>query len=196
MVCRVLDSDKARRLVLLATAEPWRITYAEEELGNALYPYDEDIYIKVDDKYPLLYVFSSQLSPREAFQIVVREPPAYIERVVPVEAIVKGVIVCGSDEDAFREFASIIGSYVVRRVEERVVAIEVKARRYYVKCSDREALHTIGRLLAVSGFRILRKAARTLKVEDTAYGIVVAVMPTGWDRVRFWREKRLGEAVT
>jgi hypothetical protein len=179
-------------LVLLATAKPWNIDYAEEELGNALYFYDENVKIERDKKYPLLYVFSSKLDPREAFQIIIREPPAYVERLVPVDKLVSYTLNCTQSKDITRGFLYILSDYLKQKLEKRIVHVEAKARYYYLRCKSKEITEMISSELKKLNYIITRRADKMLKIEDTAYGIVVTLMPTGWDRIRLWREKRLG----
>lgn len=181
-----------RRLILIAVTEPWRVGAAEEELGNALYPYDEGVVVEADTNYPLLYVFSAKLNPIEAFKIVVREPPAYIERLIYVDAIFRVEISCSRAQDLKVIIERVLSDLSSRYNSLREVNVEVKPRSYFVKCREKEASKLVSSELARVGLRVLRKARWTVKLEDTSYGVVYSLIPTGWDRVRYWRERRLG----
>ena len=178
---------------MIASTTRWNVDNAVEEIGNALYPEDSNVRIEIDSLYPLIYVFSGKLDPWTAFKIIVREPPAYVERLVPVEAIVSERVDCRSPHNVCcTDTIRAIGLLAAAKGVGDDVNVEVKPRRYFVGCDDRTAVRLFSRALEeVLKLRIRRKAKYTVKVEDTLHGIVVALLRSGWDRLRFWRERRL-----
>jgi hypothetical protein len=70
--------------------------------------------------------------------------------------------------------------------------VEVKPRRYTLNLKEKEAFKLASKLLGEAGVRVSRRAGWVVKLEDTAYGLVVAVMKNGYDRMRYWRLRRLG----
>jgi len=173
-----------RRLVLVAVARHNAVLRGVEELGDALYVKDPDVSVEAEHGYPLIYVFSPRLGPWEAFRAVVREPPAYIERLVPVEHLAR-------DVDELVEF-------IARRAEEMGVRefwLELHGRGFGLprgRRGERDAVKEIVGALAGRGFRVVRRrGVRVFVVEDTRYGIVAAGGSWGFDRIRFWREERL-----
>ncbi|HIQ23944.1 MAG TPA: hypothetical protein EYH50_02730 [Pyrodictium delaneyi] len=186
-----------RRLVLVATTEPWHLSAAAEEIGDALFKYDEDVEIKIDDRVPLLYVLSSRLSSTEAFRLVIREPPATVERVVPVEHIVD-VHTSLDDYLCLRRFMETLMPALEGRIEGKALGLEVKPRGFFlVGGNEKKWNRALARFLSeIAGVRVLRKAPSVVKVEDTRYGVVVAVIRSKWDRIQMWRSRRLGWIVT
>ncbi|BES82073.1 hypothetical protein [Pyrodictium abyssi] len=188
---------QGRRLVLVATAEPWHLSAAAEELGNALFKYDEDVEIRIEDCAPLLYVLSSRLSPTEAFRLVIREPPATVERIVPVEHIIN-VRVSLDSHSHLRRFMETLIPALEGRIEGGALGLEVKPRGFFlVGGNEKKWNRVLARLLSeAAGVRVLRKAPSVVKLEDTRYGVVVAVIRSKWDRVQVWRSRRLGLPAT
>ena len=182
------------KLILIATTQKWNIELGAEEIGNALYPLDENILIELDSLYPLIYVFSEKLTPRKAFQAIIREPPAYLERLVPVDELVDDNIYC---EHKNLELSLNLTSVLARILQGlESVNVEAKPRKYHIvgKCSEKELNRLLTHFISNAiGIRVLRRSAKTLKIEDTRYGIVLALIGNGWDRLSYWRKKRLGE---
>ncbi len=171
-----------KRFVLVATGKPWSVQRGALELGDALYPRDPGVEVIVDEEYPVVYVFSGRLDAVHAFRLVVAEPPAYLERVVPVMALV-------SDVEAVLGAAVALGLAGAGRVW-----VEVHSRGFHLP-RGREGERRVQRLLlerlAGSGVRVGR-GDRLVVVEDTRYGLAVAVLGWGEDRLRVWRMRRLG----
>jgi len=170
-----------RRLSVVATARPRRLSRAQEELGDSVYLHDSTVEINIDERSPLLYVHSV-LQPDRLFRIVVSEPPAYVERLVPVHFLASNI---------GEVVEWILDSIDVWSVGH-AVNVEVKPRGYFLKGSRKAAAKTIISMLSDRDVYARRKAGYTLKIEDTRYGIVVAFMRSGWDRMSFWRRRRLG----
>ncbi len=166
-----------RRLVLVATTRPWRVERAVEELGDALYPLDAGVRVAVDKRFPLIYVYSV-VEPWRAFRVVVSEPPAYVERVVPVEYLFGSDWLVRLREEALG-----------RGVEE--LWVEVKPRGYFISGDEKLASRRVAEALRDAGLRLSRRAALWVKVEDTVEGVVVAFMAAREDRVEYWRRRRL-----
>lgn len=183
--------------MLVATAEPWHLSAAAEELGNALFKYDEDVEIRIEDCAPLLYVLSSRLSPTEAFRLVIREPPATVERIVPVEHIIN-VRVSLDNHSHLRRFMETLLPALEGRIEGDALGLEVKPRGFFLVGGNEKKWNSVlARLLSeAAGVRVLRKAPSVVKLEDTRYGVVVAVIKSRWDRVQVWRSRRLGLPAT
>ncbi|ABM80758.1 hypothetical protein [Hyperthermus butylicus] len=183
-----------RRLILIATAKKWNLALGADEIGNALYPLDNEVLVELDKAYPIIYVFSGKLSSWRAFQAIVREPPAYLERLVPVEKLVNQRVHCDSEGvELPKELVDVLAR-ILHSLE--AVNVEAKPRKYYVtgKCSEKEFNRFLARFIARQfDIHVLRRAARVLKFEDTRYGIVLALINNGWDRLSFWRTRRLGE---
>ncbi len=181
---------------LIAIASKWHIDKAEEELGDALYPHDKMcLEIKVDDEYPLVYVYSC-LEADRAFAYVVREPPAYVERIVPVHKLYKRVLRLAGEininNDVLVDLKSLVSAKCIG-----YCSIEVHPRNIYIVyrgfATRRQAQKKLQKILAsVLGLRLSRRASYSLIVEDTREGIIAALVPRGHDRVRTWRESRLG----
>jgi hypothetical protein len=185
-----------RSLRLIAIANPWHLDEAEEELGDALFPYDKGcLAIKVDEFYPIIYVYSC-LEPDKAFEYIIQEPPAYIERLIPVHLLIKQVIRLnhiGTDlEKIIRGLASTIHGKC-----HDTCNIEVHPRNFYIYYKDlmnkKKAQKLLQRELAkLLNLHPKRDAEWSLILEDTADGIVVAVLPKRSDRLMYWRLRRLG----
>ncbi|KSW11935.1 hypothetical protein CF15_03845 [Pyrodictium occultum] len=180
------------RLVLVATAKPWHLQPAEEEIGDALIRYDNNVTLEREEVAPLLYVFSTRLSPFDAFKIVVREPPAYVERVVPAELII-GVKVEVEDKRGLRSLVEALVVLLEKRGVDSI-RVEAKPRGFFLLGGDEKRWsREVGRLVSgMAGVRVLRKAPWSIKLEDTRYGVVAALMRNLWDRMRLWRYRRLG----
>lgn len=164
-------------MVLVATAKPWRVERALEELGDALYPHDSGVRVISDERYPLLYVYSF-IEPWRAFRLVVSEPPAYVERIVPAEYLL------GADwlERLMHE---------ARRRGLGTVWVEVKPRGYFVEGDEKHVLRHVAGVLRKGGLAVSRRASVWIKVEDTVEGVMAAFMGAKEDRVEFWRRRRL-----
>jgi len=173
-----------KRLVLVATGKPWSVQRGALELGDALYTRDPGVEVVVEEGYPVVYVFSGRLEAVQSFRLVVAEPPAYLERVVPVMVLVP-------DVDAVLEAVDALGLTGSGRVW-----VEVHSRGFRLP-RGREGERRVQRLLlerlARRGLRVGR-GGRLVVVEDTRYGLAVAVLGWGEDRLRVWRMRRLGSA--
>lgn len=173
-----------RRLALVAVTEPWRLSRAELELGDALYPEDPGVEVVRDPEYPLLYVYTV-LDAMRAFRLVVLEPPAYVERLVPVQSLAE------SWEDVVASASQLLGG-------TRLVLIEVHPRGFVLPregMSKREASRLYARRLAERlGVRVSRHAPTALVVEDTREGAAMALLGRGEDRVELWRRRRMRRA--
>ncbi len=176
-------------LVLLATCKPWSVPRAIEELGDALYAYDREVCIEVDEAYPLLYVYSSLLKPGRVFALIVQEPPAYVERIIPVDMIYDTII---SNENDIEVFATKVTEFVKAKGIDSV-NLEAKKRNYYIKISrDNKSLtNLISKIIASKGIQVLRRSSNALRIEDSKHGIVIGLITGGSDRLRYWRLKRL-----
>jgi hypothetical protein len=176
-------------LVLLATCKPWSVPRAIEELGDALYAYDRDVCIDVDEVYPLLYVYSSVLKPSKVFMLIVQEPPAYVERIIPVDMVYNTIILNKRDIEVF---AARLAEFVRAKGVDSV-NVEARKRNYYIKTShDNKSLtNLISNIIANNGIRVLRRSSNALRVEDSRHGIVIGLILEGSDRLRYWRLKRL-----
>lgn len=148
-----------------------------EEIGDALYPLDTGVQVVVDKRFPLIYVYS-MVEPWRAFRVVVSEPPAYVERVVPVEYLWGGDWL-----DRLR------GEALSRGVVE--LWVEVKPRGYFISGNEKLVSRQAAEALREAGFRVSRRADVWVKVEDTAEGVVAAFMAAREDRVETWRRRRL-----
>ncbi len=171
-----------RRLALVATTTPWGLRRAVEELGDAIYPRDPGVVIEADEEAGSVVYVLSILEPWAAFRLVVAEPPAYVERLVPAEH----VLIPGQDW-----VDEVVEAIVPRLGCEREVWIEVKPRGYFVADNERAAAKRLAEALRLRGVHARRRSRLVLKVEDTRYGIVVALLEGRIDRVSFWRERRL-----
>ncbi|BEP17021.1 hypothetical protein PYJP_03730 [Pyrofollis japonicus] len=185
-----------KRLSLIAIANKWHIEEAEEELGDALYRVDPALYIERDPKYPLLYVFTN-IPPVRAFYLAINEPPAYIERLVPVQELFKyKIIVKDKNSILFStDFLDILSRQFRIKCEGKCM-VECRPRNMYIlvaKTFDKRTARKYleKKLASILGTKLDRKAEMSLIIEDTRYGIVAALMRRGYDRVRTWREKRL-----
>ncbi len=186
--------DKSLRLV--AIADKWHIDRAEEEIGDALYPYDKEcLEIKSDAEYPLIYVHSC-LEADKAFEYVVREPPAYIERLVPVHRVYRefirltqeGILISNNMLSDIKGLTSPrCTDYCYVEVHPRNIYIVYKG--FFARRKAQKKLQNI--LASALRLEISRKATYSLIVEDTREGIVVALVLRGTDRMRFWRENRI-----
>ena len=168
----------------MATAKPWNIARAVEELGDSIYPHDSEVAVIESRKYKSLIYIYSVIDVWRLFRLVVSEPPAYVERVVPVEKIIPG----GLDE--------VVG-YVVSVIDKHnynsnLLNVEVKPRGMFIKGDEKHVAASVAKLLAMQGVRVRRHADKVVKIEDTEYGIVVAFMDNGSDRLKYWRRRRLG----
>jgi len=181
------------KLVLIATTKPWQLPSAIEELGDALFRYDESVNVYADERVPLLYVFSCKLEPMQAFKLVVREPPASIERVIPVEYLVK-LTANIEDSSSVKHLIDVLYSLIRDRVKDDTIGLEVKPRGFFMLGGDDKRWNNVlsNSLTALVGLRILRKSDYVLKLEDTRYGIAAAIMKSKWDRMQTWRKMRLG----
>lgn len=175
-------------LVLLATSKPWNVRRAAEEVGDAIYPQDPGLRVEVDERYPLIYVFS-RLHPMRVFRLVVAEPPAYVERAVPVTSLLH-VKLNGCDEAV---------GYIVDAVLPLVegwrtsFSVEVRPRGYHVTgCEAKQATNAVIEELRGRGLSVSRRGNGFVRVEDTYYGVVLSAVREGSDRIGFWRARRLG----
>lgn len=173
---------KASKLKLIATTDPWSLERAVEEIGDALYPRDRDVCIIGDSKYPLVYVFTV-LDAWETFRYLVREPPVFVKRAIPVELLLKP----NGIDDIISNILYVLNS---RGVE--AVGVEAKPRRYWININEKRLNKIIIYRLKQHNIRNSRKSVYSLKVEDTLYGVVIALMKYGSDRMRYWRLRRLG----
>jgi len=170
-----------RHLVALASSKHWLRERGSEEIGDALYIFDPHIQIEFDPNYPLLYVFSSTLTPEKTFAILRREALAYIERIIPATLIVK-------DPEPKILAANITNLLKRKGINE--INVEVRGRRYFIR--EREGISkAITRFIEEAGLRVRRKASNAVRIEDTMYGIVVGVIVGGSDRVQYWRARML-----
>jgi hypothetical protein len=189
-------SKQNKRLSLLAIANKWHIEEAEEELGDALYRMDPTLYIERDPKYSLLYVFTN-IPPARAFYLVINEPPAYIERLIPVQDLFKyKIIVKNKNNILFNiDFLDILSKRFRIKCQGKCI-IECRPRNMYILVSNtidrrtaRKALEK--KLASILDIQLDRRAEMSLVIEDTRYGIVAALLQRGRDRIRTWRERRL-----
>ncbi len=171
-----------RRLALVATTTPWGLRRAIEELGDALYPRDPGVIAEADEGAGSTIYVLSILEPWVAFRLVVAEPPAYVKRLVPAEH----VLMPGEDW-----VGEVVEAIVPRLGCEREVWIEVKPRGYFVADNERTAAKRLAEALRLRGVHARRRSRLVLKVEDTRYGIAVALLEGRIDRISFWRERRL-----
>jgi len=174
------STSRLPRLRLIATAKPWRLQRAEEELGDSIYTLDSEVRLEVDKFYPLIYVVSV-VDSMKLFRIVVKEPPAYVERLVPVESLVNNL-----------DDAVIFVKKKLAGLEVGAVNVEVKPRGYFLSGSEKRIVKDFVDVLAEAGLVFRRKTQYAVKVEDTRYGIAVSVIRNGWDRISYWRRRRLG----
>ena len=190
-----------KSLRLIAIADKWHIDRAEEEIGDALYPHDREcLEIKSDNVYPLIYVYSC-LEADKAFEYIVREPPAYIERLIPVHRVYRefirftreGILVSDAILVNIRDFVSPrCTSYCYVEVHPRNIYIVYKGL-----VTRRKAQKKLQNILASTlKLRVSKKAMYSLIVEDTHEGVVAALVPRGSDRMRFWRESRIGLGIS
>lgn len=186
---------------LVAIADKWHIDRAEEEIGDALYLYDREcLEIRTDAEYPLIYVYSC-LEADKAFEYIVREPPAYIERLIPVHKVYKEFIHFTQEGISISDFMLVdIRGFATPKCTDYCY-VEVHPRNIYIVykglATRRKAQKRLQSILAsMLGFRVSRKAGYSLIIEDTREGNVVALVPRGNDRVRFWRERRIGLSVS
>ena len=171
-----------RRLALVATTTPWGLRRAGEELGDALYPRDPRVIVEADERAGSAVYVLSTLEPWTAFRLVVAEPPAYVERLVPAEHVLT------PEQDWVEE---VVKAILLSLKREKEVWIEVKPRGYFVADNERTAARRLAGALRLRGVHARRRSHLVLKVEDTRYGIVVALLEGRIDRVSFWRERRL-----
>ena len=173
---------KASKLKLIATTDPWSLERAVEEIGDALYPRDRDVCIIGDSKYPLVYVFTA-LDAWETFRYLVREPPVFVKRAVPVELLLK----TNSIDEIILNILNVLNDKGIN-----TISVEVKPRRYWININEKKLNKIIVYKLKQYNIRNSRKSVYSLKVEDTLYGVVIALMKYGSDRMRYWRLRRLG----
>lgn len=121
-----------------------------------------------------------------------REPPAYLERVVPADVVLKIRV---DDETGLRRLASALYTALLAG-RTGPLWVEARPRGFHVERGrgfDSKRLSSgLMELLGELGLRISRSgAAEWLIVEDTRFGIVAALLPPRGDRVLAWRERRL-----
>ncbi len=185
-----------KKLRLIAIANRWHIREAEEEIGDSLYIYDRKcLELRLDPEYPLIYVYSC-LESSKVFNYIIQEPPAYIERIVPVQIIYKQVIRL-MNEDLLHSGSvfDILRQFVRARCGESCL-VEAHPRNFYIvyrdKLTRRQAQKYVQKMIAsYLGVRIDRKAKYSLILEDTRLGIIGAILLRGTDRIRYWRRRRL-----
>ena len=190
-----------KSLRLVAIANKWHIDKAEEEIGDALYLYDKGcLEIKSDSEYPLIYVYSC-LEADKAFEYIVREPPAYIERLIPVHRVYREFIRFTRENILINDATLIdIRDFVLPRCTNYCY-VEVHPRNIYIVykglVARRKAQKRLQNILAsMLRIKVSRKSMYSLIIEDTREGIVVALVPRGSDRMRFWRESRIGLGIS
>ncbi len=177
-----MSNLSVKRLKLLATTKPWNIVRAIEELGDSIYPHDSEVAVVESRRYKTLIYIYSVIDARRLFRLVVSEPPAYVERIVPVEKIIPGGL-----GEAVEYVVSVIGKH-----SSNSLNVEVKPRGIFIKGDEKHVAASVAKLLAMQGIRVRRHADKVVKIEDTEYGIVVAFMDNGSDRLKYWRRRRLG----
>ncbi len=172
----------------MVTSKPWNIMRVVEEVGDAIYPYDPDLRIEVDSGYPLIYVFS-RLPSLRVFKLVIAEPPAYAERVVPVTYLFKGKL--RGCEEAAEAIVEMVSAHV--RGWQIGFSVEARPRGYYIiGCGAKRLTNIVAGMLRGMGFSVSRRERGFVRIEDTYHGVVLSAVAEGSDRVSFWRARRLG----
>ncbi len=168
-----------QRPILLVTAAPWCLEKALEEVGDTLYPLDATVHVV--EECGVLLVYASTLTPWRAIGELMKYPPAYASRIVPIEELVP------SSPD------HVVGA-VKRIIEARRLRLEryaVQVYRHGVNVDTDEWRHRIGELLARElGSPPWRGKPRyVVDVELLCKGsAVVSVLPWKLDRVSVWRK--------
>jgi hypothetical protein len=160
---------RGRPLVLHATTEPWKLERAIEELGDSLYRLDPDLVVEQASQ-TVIHVYAL-IDPLRAFEELRKSPPAYVARVIPVEAHLRP-----STSDALSKAIQLLQLRSVKDVE-----VEVKVRG---DCVDGDVIEdSISRL-----YTVRRKASWLLRIEYLCPKGVAAVVPDRMDRVERWRK--------
>lgn len=160
---------RGRPLILHATVEPWRAEQAELELGDALYRLDPGLVIERPAP-TVIHVYAS-LDPWRAFNEVVRYPPAYVSRLLPVEAHLE-------PGDPGRAVETVTALLQAKGVAEAELEVRVRG-----DCVDAEAVEEG----LASRLRVRRKAAWLVRVEYVCPVGVAGVVEDRSDRVEYWR---------
>lgn len=183
-------------MALIATTSTKSVEKAALELGDILYEIDNSIDVRKDERYPLVYVFSS-VDAMKLFRRLTQNPPAYSHRIVPAEHILEDVHV-KTDKDVERLVYSIMSIYKSKLAEKSRFKLYGKPRRYYINIDEKHFNNILfasaKNALAELGYEarpVFRAARYELLIEDTKYGIVVAWLPANHSKASFWRTRRL-----
>ncbi len=127
-------------------------------------------------------VFSAILDPWRAFWEIVANPPAHVERLVPVEEWVPS------------DVGLVVES--VRRIMERKLPCIDKVRVEVVcrGCRVGGRSKVIDALREALGYNVriaFKGCEYCVKVEVIDTYTALAVMRSGWDRMSFWRRVRV-----
>ncbi|NPA05352.1 MAG: hypothetical protein GXO09_04595 [Crenarchaeota archaeon] len=153
------------QLSVVATAAPRKVARAALEIGDSVYPYDELVYVRVCSRPSTRMLVWSRLSPERLIGVLARNPPAYVNRVMPVVGVL-GV------EYARSILRGLVGELARRLEGLGVVRVESDAR--------------LRRLLeGISGGR--RRPDIVIEVLLCDELVVLTSYPYGLDRVSRWR---------
>ncbi len=165
-----LWSKNGRLLILYATTEPWKLDRGEEEIGDVLYPLDPGLVI--ERAYGTVLLVYSSLDPWRAFREVIKYPPAYVSRILPVEAHLR---------PSLEEAADVVRRLTEVKGVKGPVELEVRVRG---ECLDEEKLYE---RVADTLPGVRRKAGRLLRVEFACPIGVAGIVYDRLDRVEAWR---------
>ncbi len=168
-----------RKPVLLIVSEPWSLERAVEEVGDTLYVLDENIEIEVIAP-TLALAYSRMIAPWRAIGELMRNPPAYARRIVPIESIVNANV-----DDVVRTVVKVIRTRGVNL--EAKYNIEIHKHGFNVNQGEMERIRR--RIEETLGVPDKRKKPRWSILLDFISNtrLVVSVTPYKLDRVSYWR---------
>ncbi len=158
-----------RPLILYATAEPWEAEKAVEELGDALYRLDSGVV--VEREAPTVITVYALVEPWRAVAELRRSPPAYVSRVLPVEAHLRP-----HPADAASKVLALLAERGVRGPVE----MEVRVRG---GCVDPAPVEEA----VATAYGVRRRSGWLARVEYLCPVGVAGVVPDREDRVDMWR---------
>ncbi len=160
-----------RPLILFATVEPWKAERGEEEIGDALYRLDSGL--AIERRFNTVLLVYANVDPLRAFREVVRYPPAYVSRLLPVEAHV------GRD---IGELSALVKRLLEIHGVVDAVELEVRVRGNCINQNEIE--NTIQRLVTVR-----RRASWLLRIEFACPIGVMGIVEDRSDRLEYWRQR-------